>query len=95
MQFGETVTHVERAIINGYQIQWDDSVRHLGNYVAMDISGDIDCKIKCSSFIGSMEMYSIMCCVIYSMFIALPFSCQWFSNFGLPRVFLTVVLIEG
>ena len=55
IKFGETVTQTERAIINGCQIQWVDSVRHLGNYVSMDLSDDIDCKMKCSSFIGSVN----------------------------------------
>ena len=37
------------------KIRWESSVCHLGNYFDTKLSDMIDCKMKCSSFIGSVN----------------------------------------
>ena len=37
------------------KIRWESSVCHLGNYFHTKLSNMIDCKMKCSSFIGSVN----------------------------------------
>ena len=38
--------------INGFPVQWSESVRHLGNFVDSTLSDSLDCRYKRSMFIG-------------------------------------------
>ena len=37
--------------MNGFTVQWSESVRHLGNFVDSTLSGSLDCRYKRSMFI--------------------------------------------
>ena len=39
-------------IMNGFTVQWSESVRHLGNFVDSTLSDSLDCRYKRSMFIG-------------------------------------------
>ena len=38
--------------MNGFTVQWSESVRHLGNFVDSTLSHSLDCRYKRSMFIG-------------------------------------------
>ena len=38
--------------MNGFTVQWSESVRHLGNFVDSTLSGSLDCRYTRSMFIG-------------------------------------------
>ena len=39
---------------NGSKIEWQRSVKHLGNTINSRLSDDDDCKVKCSVFMGNV-----------------------------------------
>jgi hypothetical protein len=71
----------ETAMINGCIINWVDQVRHLGNCVSNNLSDDLDCNIKCATFINSVNklvgnygnvsqdvlnrLFNVYCCSFY------------------------------
>ena len=81
IKFGDPVCPDEIASINGSCIKWVDHVRHLGNYVSNDLSDDYDCKMKCATFVNSVNklianygnvqqetlnrLFNIYCCTFY------------------------------
>ena len=55
IKYGEPVCASEAIYLGGNKIRWESSVCHLGNYFDTKLSDMIDCKMKCSSFIGSVN----------------------------------------
>jgi hypothetical protein len=55
IKFGSSVGNDEKAFINGSPIKWFDHVKHLGNYVCNDLNDELDCTMKCATFIGSVN----------------------------------------
>ena len=42
----------EHVSMNGFTVQWSESVRHLGNFVDSTLSDSLDCRYKRSMFRG-------------------------------------------
>ena len=42
---------MEKAFLDGSELVWNDSVRHLGNFVDITCNDDFDCYAKKSLFI--------------------------------------------
>ena len=54
IQFGSKIHIYEHASMNGFTVQWSESVRHLGNCVDSTLSDSLDCRYKRSMFIGNV-----------------------------------------
>ena len=57
IKYGDTVCASETIYLGENKIRWESSVCHLGNYFDTKLSDMIDCKMKYSSFIGSVNKY--------------------------------------
>ena len=55
IKYGDPVCASETIYLGGNKIRWESSVCHLGNYFNTKLSDMIDCKMKCSRFIGSVN----------------------------------------
>ena len=55
IKYGDPVCASETIYLGGNKIRWESSVCHLGNYFDTKLSDMIDCKKKCSRFIGSVN----------------------------------------
>ena len=55
IKYGDSVCASETIYLGENKIRWESSVCHLGNYFDTKLSDMIDCKMKCSSFIGSVN----------------------------------------
>ena len=55
IKYGEGVFDNEAVYLGENRIIWVDSVRHLGNFINSDLTDATDCRMKCSSFIGSVN----------------------------------------
>ena len=55
IKFGAPVSQQDSVYLNDNIIQWRDQVRHLGNIVNSNLSDLPDCKVKCSTFNGSVN----------------------------------------
>ena len=55
IKYGDPVCASETIYLGENKIRWESSVCHLGNYFDTKLSDMIDCKMKCSSFIGSVN----------------------------------------
>ena len=51
IQYVSKINIYEHVSINGFTVQWSDSVRHLGNLVDSTLSDSLDCRYKRSMFI--------------------------------------------
>ena len=52
IKFGSKIHNDEHVSMNGFTVQWSESVRHLGNFVDSTLSDSLDCRYKRSMFIG-------------------------------------------
>ena len=57
IKFGSKIHIDEHASMNGFTVQWSESVRHLGNCVDSTLSGSLDCRYKRSMFIGNVNKH--------------------------------------
>ena len=89
IKYGDPVCASETTYLGGNKIRWESSVCHLGNYFDTKLSDMIDCKMKCSSFIGSVnrvmanfghlqfhilsQIFKTHCCTFYR-------SALWYFN---------------
>ena len=89
IKYGDPVCGSETIYLGGNKIRWESSVCHLGNYFDTKSSDMIDCKMKCSSFIGSVnrvmanfdhlqshilsQIFKTHCCTFYG-------SALWYFN---------------
>ena len=87
IKLGIKINIDEHVSINGFPVQWSESVRHLGNLVDFTLCGSLDCRYKRSMFIGyvnklirkfghlqphiSMNLFETYCCFL---------SCTWRLN---------------
>ena len=55
IKYGDPVCASETIYLGENKIRWESSVCHLGNYFDTKLSDMIDCKMKCSSFIRSVN----------------------------------------
>ena len=55
IKYGDPVCASETIYLGGNKIRWESSVCHLGNYFDTKFSDMIDSKMKCSSFIVSVN----------------------------------------
>ena len=55
IKYGDPVCASETIYLEENKIRWESSVCQLGNYFDTKLSDMIDCKMKCSSFIGSVN----------------------------------------
>ena len=46
IQFGSKINIDEHVSVNGFPVQWSESVRHLGNFVDSTLSDSLDCRYK-------------------------------------------------
>ena len=51
IKYGSKINIYEHVSINGFTVQWSESVRHLGNLVDSTLSDSLDCRYKRSMFI--------------------------------------------
>ena len=54
-KYEDPVCACERLYLGGNKIRWESSVYPLGNYFDTKLSDMIDCKMRCSSCIGSVN----------------------------------------
>ena len=89
IKYGDPVCASETIYLGENKIRWESSVCHLGNYFDTKLSDMIDCKMKCSSFIGSVnkvmanfrhlqshilsQIFKTHCCTFYG-------SVLWYFN---------------
>ena len=52
IKFGSEIHIDEHGSMNGFTVQWTESVRHLDNFVDSTLSDLLDCRYKQSMFIG-------------------------------------------
>ena len=52
IKFGSKIHIDEHVSVNGFTVQWSESVRHLGNFAESTLSDSLDCRYKQSMFIG-------------------------------------------
>ena len=52
IKFGYIIKNWEKAFLDGSELVWKDSVRHLGNFVDITCNDDFDCNAKKSLFIA-------------------------------------------
>ena len=45
-KFGDLIKHGEKAILDGSDLVWKDTVRHLGNIVDSTCNDDFNCNAK-------------------------------------------------
>ena len=55
IKYGKEVNDTEYVLLGQNRINWDDSVKHLGNYFNTQLSDSTDCMMKRSTFIGSVN----------------------------------------
>ena len=55
IKYGDPVCASETIYLGENKIRWESMVCYLGNYFDTKLSDMIDCKMKCSSFIGSVN----------------------------------------
>ena len=55
IKYGDPVCASETIYLRENKIRWESNVCHLGNCFNTKLSDMIDCKMKCSSFIGSVN----------------------------------------
>ena len=55
IKYGDPVCASNTLYLGENKIRWESSVCHLDNYFNTTLSDMIDCKMKCSSFIGSVN----------------------------------------
>ena len=55
IKYGDPVCASETIYLGENKIRWEYMVCYLGNYFDTKLSDMIDCKMKCSSFIGSVN----------------------------------------
>ena len=55
IKYGNPVCASETIYLGKNKSRWESSVCHLCNYFDTKLSGMVDCKMKCSSFIGSVN----------------------------------------
>jgi hypothetical protein len=89
IKFGNNVCTNEHIVFNGVNINWQDSVKHLGNIVNISNTDNSDCEYKSSIFIGSVNKLlsnfgtvqpDILCNLFYSYCCSL-YGCQlWKFN---------------
>ena len=46
IKFGSKIHNDEHVSMNGFTVQWSESVRHLGNFVDSTLSESLDCRYK-------------------------------------------------
>ena len=89
IKYGDPVCARETIYLRENKIRLESSVCHLGNYFDTTLSDMIDCKMKCSSFIGSVnrvmanfshlqshilrQIFKTHCCTFYG-------SALWYFN---------------
>ena len=89
IKYGNPVCASVTNYLGGNKIRWEFSVCHLGNYFDTKLSDMIDCKMKCSRFIGSVnrvmanfghlqshilsQIFKTHCCTFYR-------SALWYFN---------------
>ena len=52
IKFGSKINIDEHVSMNGFTVQWSESVRYPDNFVDSTLSDSLDCKYKRSMFIG-------------------------------------------
>ena len=52
IKLGSKINIDEHVSMNGFTVQWSESVRHLGNFVDSTLYVSLDCRYKRSMFIG-------------------------------------------
>ena len=99
IMYVDPVCASETIYLGENKIRWESSVCHLGNYFDAKLSDMIDCKMKCSSFIGSVnrvmanfghlqshifsQIFKTHCCTFYG-------SVLWYFNSeGFAKIFTT------
>jgi hypothetical protein len=55
IKYGDCVSNTEHVFLGDDTIKWVDNVRHLGNFFNTTLTDALDCKMKCSSFIGAVN----------------------------------------
>ena len=55
IKYGDPICASETIYLAENKIRWESSVCHLGDYFDTKLSDMIDCKMKCSSFIRSVN----------------------------------------
>ena len=73
LYFGKIHNILGTVYLDGNCISWNDSAKHLGNYISCNMSDDADCVYKKSCFIGSVNklignfghMYSHVKCKLF------------------------------
>ena len=55
IKYGDPICASKIIYLGEKEIRWESSVCHLGNYFDTKLSDMIDCKMKCSSFIRSVN----------------------------------------
>ena len=89
IKYGDPVCVSQTIYLGENKIRWESSVCHLGDYFDTKLSDMIDCKIKYSSFIGSVnrimansghlqshilsQIFKTHCCTFYG-------SALWYFN---------------
>ena len=57
IKFVSKINIDEHVSMNGFTVQWSESVRHLGNFVDSTLSDSLDCRYKRSMFIGYVNTF--------------------------------------
>ena len=55
IKYGSKINIYEHVSMNGFTVQWSESVRHLVNFVDSTLSDSLDCRYKRSMFIGYLN----------------------------------------
>ena len=62
IKFGSKVNIYEHVSMNGFIVQWSESVRHLGSFVDSTLYVLLDCRYKRSMFIGYVNKLTSKFC---------------------------------
>ena len=52
IKYGSKIKIDEHVSMNGFTVQWSESVRHIGNFVDSTLSDSLDCRYKRSMVFG-------------------------------------------
>ncbi len=89
IKFGSALESDEIIMLNKEPIKWVSEIKHLGNYINDQLSDKLDCSMKCSSFLGSVNKLfsnfagvdpSVMCKLFKSYCSSFYGSCLWQLN---------------
>ena len=57
IKYGEPILETECIYFNDVLLDWQDNVRHLGNYFDNSLNDYVDVRHKCSNFIGYVNKF--------------------------------------